>query len=45
MSVMVLRNAASGLDFSDMMREQNIGDVSKLKIPEVVADEKLKRNE
>uniref|UniRef100_A0A914YTM1 SLC12A transporter C-terminal domain-containing protein n=1 Tax=Panagrolaimus superbus TaxID=310955 RepID=A0A914YTM1_9BILA len=45
MSVMVLRNAAGGLDFSDMMREQNIGDVSKLKIPEVVADEKLKRNE
>lgn len=44
---MVLRNAAGGLDFSEMMREQNIGDIAKLKLPEVsvVESSELKSNE
>jgi len=45
MSMMVLRNSGGGLDFSDLMREQNLGDVTKLKLPDVTAATALKRNE
>lgn len=43
MGVVVVRNAASGLDYSEMMKEQNLGDVSKLKIPEVSSANNLDR--
>lgn len=43
MGVAVLRNAASGLDYSEMMKEQNLGDVSKLKIPEVSSNNNMSR--
>ncbi|KAE9548555.1 hypothetical protein FO519_008237 [Halicephalobus sp. NKZ332] len=45
MSMIVLRNSGGGLDFSDLMREQNLGDVTKFKLPDVTAATALKRNE
>uniref|UniRef100_A0AC34QDX9 Uncharacterized protein n=1 Tax=Panagrolaimus sp. JU765 TaxID=591449 RepID=A0AC34QDX9_9BILA len=42
MSVMMLRNSGGGLDFSDLMKQQNLGDVTKL--PEVHSST-IKRND
>ena len=41
MGVAVLRNAVSGLDYTDMMKEQNLGDVSKL--PDVTKENGMSR--
>jgi hypothetical protein len=35
MGVGVLRNVGGGLDYSEMMKQHNVGDASKLKLPDV----------
>uniref|UniRef100_A0A7E4VQV4 AA_permease domain-containing protein n=1 Tax=Panagrellus redivivus TaxID=6233 RepID=A0A7E4VQV4_PANRE len=43
--VMVLRNAGGGLDYTELMREQKLADVTGLRLPDVPAATALKRDE